>query len=40
MKNHEPAPWVDLLDLFLTAAHGVFPGTILERLIERMEAQA
>ena len=37
MTNQEPASWADLLDLLLTAAHGLFPGPALEQLISRME---
>jgi hypothetical protein len=40
MKNHEPSRWVDLLELFLAAANGVFPGPALERLIDRVEGLA
>lgn len=38
MTNHETAPWADLLDLLLSAANDVFPGPVLERLIDRMES--
>ena len=38
MTNNATAPWADLLDLLLTAANDVFPGPILERLIDRMES--
>ena len=37
MTNYQAAPWADLLDLLLAAANDVFPGPVLERLIDRME---
>jgi hypothetical protein len=37
MTNNDTAPWSDLLELLLTAANGVFPGPILERMMTRME---
>jgi len=39
MTNTETAPWADLLDLYLSAAKGWFPGPILEQVIARMEAR-
>jgi hypothetical protein len=39
MTDQTPAPWADLLDILLTAANDLFPGPILERLIDRMEAR-
>jgi hypothetical protein len=38
MSKREPAPVADILDLFLTAANGLFPGAVLEALIGRLEA--
>jgi hypothetical protein len=40
MTRHTAAPWADLLDILLTAASDVFPGPVLERLIDRMEWRA
>jgi hypothetical protein len=40
MHEREPAGWADFLDVLLAAAHGVFPGPALERLIDRLEEQA
>jgi hypothetical protein len=40
MTKTETAPWADLLEVLMTAATGVFPGPVLERLIARMEGQA
>jgi hypothetical protein len=37
MTRQSPAPWADFLDILLTAANNVFPGPVLERLIDRME---
>jgi hypothetical protein len=40
MTSQTPAPWAELLDILLTAAHDVFPGPVLERLIDRLEGRA
>jgi hypothetical protein len=40
MKTQEPANWADFLDVLLTVATGVFPGPVLEKLIDRMEGRA
>jgi hypothetical protein len=37
MPEHETAREADFLDLILTAARGLFPGPVLEALIERLE---
>jgi hypothetical protein len=37
MRKSEPARPVEVLDLLLAAAHGIFPGPVLEKLIDRME---
>ena len=34
----ETAPWADVLDWLLAAANDVFPGPVLEKLIDRMES--
>jgi hypothetical protein len=39
MRHQTPAQWADLFDILLKAANDVFPGQLLERLIDRMEAQ-
>lgn len=38
MPKREAAPRAVFLDLFRSAANGVFPGPLLEALIARMEA--
>lgn len=38
MPEREAAGRADFLDLFLTAANGLFPGAVLEALIARLEA--
>jgi hypothetical protein len=40
MTRHTAAPWADFLDILLTAASDVFPGPVLERLIDRLEGRA
>jgi hypothetical protein len=39
MTNRDVAPWAEFIDLFLTAANGVFPGPVLEAVLARIEAQ-
>jgi hypothetical protein len=39
MTNNDTAPWADVLDWLLTAANDVFPGPVLEKLIDRMESR-
>jgi hypothetical protein len=39
MSRQTPAQWADLLDILRAAANEVFPGPILERLLDRMEAR-
>jgi hypothetical protein len=40
MTKTETAPWADLLEVLMTAATGVFPGPVLERLMARLEERA
>jgi hypothetical protein len=39
MTPQTPAQWADLLEILRAAANEVFPGPILERLMDRMEAR-
>ena len=38
MPERDAARGADFLELFLTAASGLFPGPVLEALIARLEA--
>ncbi len=39
MTRQTTAYWADFPDILLTAANDVFPGPVLERLIDRMESR-